>query len=50
MIRALSAADARALVEEALRLDSAEEVEALARIRVAELVPREPQAALGVCP
>ncbi|OLD62747.1 MAG: phosphoenolpyruvate--protein phosphotransferase [Acidobacteria bacterium 13_1_40CM_2_68_5] len=50
VIRALSAADARALVEEALRLDSAEEVEALARIRVAELVPREPQAALGVCP
>ena len=50
VIRALSAADARVLAEEALRLDSAEEVEALARIRVAELVPREPQAALGVCP
>jgi phosphotransferase system enzyme I (PtsI) len=47
VIRAIRLADARALVEEALRLDSPGEIEALARQRVAELAPAEPAAALG---
>jgi phosphotransferase system enzyme I (PtsI) len=47
VIRAIRFGDARALVEEALRLDSPGEIEALARKRVADLAPAEPAAALG---
>ena len=47
VIRAIRLGDARALVEEVLRLDSPGAIEALARARVAELAPAEPAAALG---
>jgi len=50
VIRALSASDARALVQESLGLDSAEAVEELARRRLAELVPKEPWVAQGAHP
>jgi phosphoenolpyruvate-protein phosphotransferase (PTS system enzyme I) len=46
MIRAIRLGDARALVEEVLRLDSPGAIEALVRKRVAELAPAEPAAAL----
>ncbi|MEK7283790.1 MAG: phosphoenolpyruvate--protein phosphotransferase [Acidobacteriota bacterium] len=47
VIRAIRLADARSLVEEALRLDTAGAIEELARRRVAALVPAEPAAAMG---
>lgn len=50
MIRSIRLADARSLVEEALRLDTAGAIEALARRRVAALVPAEPAAAMGSRP
>lgn len=50
VIRALSLADARALVEEALRLDSAESIEELAKRKVEALVPREPSPVMEVRP
>ncbi|MBI1950353.1 MAG: phosphoenolpyruvate--protein phosphotransferase [Acidobacteria bacterium] len=50
VIRAIRMADARALVEETLRLDTPAAIEALARRRVSELVPAEPAAALGSRP
>ncbi|MBI1950228.1 MAG: hypothetical protein HYS34_02555, partial [Acidobacteria bacterium] len=48
--RAIRMADARALVEETLRLDTPAAIEALARRRVSELVPAEPAAVLGSRP
>src|SRR3989441_1686527 len=50
VIRALSLADARALVEEALRLDSAESIEELVKRKVEALVPREPSPVMEVRP
>jgi phosphotransferase system enzyme I (PtsI) len=50
VIRAMSLADARALVEEALRLDSAEEIGALAKRAVEALIPMEPSSVLEVRP
>src|SRR3989454_1200257 len=50
VIRALSLADARALVEEALRLDSAESIEELAKRKVEALVPRERSPVMEVRP
>jgi phosphoenolpyruvate-protein phosphotransferase (PTS system enzyme I) len=50
VIRALSLADARALVEAALKLDSAEAIGELAKRKVAALVSKEPSPAMEVRP
>jgi len=50
VIRALSLADARALVEAALKLDSAEAIGELAKRKVADLVSKEPSPAMEVRP
>ncbi len=50
VIRGLSLADARALVEEALRLDTAEAIEELARRRVEAIVRKEARPVMEVRP
>jgi len=49
-IRALSLNEARGLVEEAMKLESAEAIEELARRRIEELVPPDPSPVLEVRP
>ncbi len=50
VIRALELQEARALVEEAMQLDSAEAIEDLARRRIEALVPKEPIPAVEARP